>query len=164
VIKRAINTLSLVQALRRLAFAAAPCWIAFNLTTWKHSLSRFSKRILWLYNFRLFSLPFTGTFLFSVTVLVRYRALVVFRFRSFWLLYSLMISNIRYSFCAFLEYFPLRGCHPLRHLVPENLKFIFKKLRTKHISDYITIVDSLWSVSRSIDFTNDISIDFSSCR
>lgn len=81
-----------------------------------------SRIILSLICFRSFHIPFKNTFQRSLTVLVRYRSCVIFRFGGQCPPYSCLISNRHYSgYLKEPSYEHLRDFHPLRLNFQEHL-------------------------------------------
>ena len=80
--------------------------------------------ILSLICFRSFHTPSKSTFQLSLTVLIRYRSCVIFRFGGQCPPHSRLISNRHYSGNPQRPRKKfLRDYHPLRFLFPENLEF-----------------------------------------
>ena len=103
----------------------------YNLAIQKNSLARFSKRKVELLRalptistmFQIFSDASKHTFQLSLTVLVRYRTYVIFRFGGYCPPYSGLISKRPYSG---IKQIPnsqfLRDFHPLQFAVPSKFK------------------------------------------
>ena len=111
-------------------------------------------------SFKIFSTPVRGSFQISVTILIRYRILVIFRVRSRYLPYSCSISKEQYSFTwNWLSCVLLRDYHPLKCSVPGDFELQVESYQAPHLF-YISIKDSVCSVPGSIAFTDGIAFAF----
>lgn len=97
-----------------------------------------SRTILSLTCFRSFHLPFKNTFQHSLTVLVRYRTCVIFRFGSLCLPHSRLISNRRYSgYSKEPTKHNLRDFHPLWLHIPVYLAMPVGSKRSPYTTSHL---------------------------
>ena len=118
--------------------------------------------------FRLFSLPFRGSFQLSLTVLVRYRTRDVFSLGGWCPPASRENSNPRYSGNPpYPQGLRLRGYHPLRRRIPADFGFTPRVLNggvpaTPHPPS-LSGGCSVWALPLSVAPTHGIAFAFFSC-